>query len=226
MFQLCAFDPVLCSSWFLTPTLLVSLETSPRLIVDQISSTSPTFLGRCSRPTHKLRPHLSSVSTVHGFRDTSTSSSSLPGNETRQIWLLTPTSFVFLLPSSVASLLVVFGASVTKAYLQAKPSQCLIIYDLFSEFFGILEQFNVNLCKAFQQLYGEVGVGLYWCHTFVPLIVKNIFQVQHIIYDPSLFMDRSKFVAILLCKDYNSFISNSSTTVNTRTENTLHPNMP
>lgn len=113
--QLFFFSPVLSSAQCLTNNFLVLLEASPHLLVNKISSMSPTFLGRFNHTRHRLRPHWSLVSTIHNLK-TSSRSPMLISKETRQLWLINPLSLLLGLVLLVYRRLWFFGAS------------CIIIY--------------------------------------------------------------------------------------------------
>lgn len=93
--QFCNFGLVLGSIWYLTTNISVTLETSSRLFVDQVSSPSANFLGRCNQTAHRLRSYWSLSSTVQDVRDTWNRSATLLGMKTRHLWVM-PTASVFL----------------------------------------------------------------------------------------------------------------------------------
>ncbi|MEM1282625.1 MAG: hypothetical protein AAGG81_03645 [Chlamydiota bacterium] len=80
--------------------------------------------------------------------------------------------------------MVVQVRDITKAYLQANPSQRLIAYEPPPEFFTLYPEMLNHVWLAIKQLYGDVEAGRHWHHTFIPWLCENIFKMKktYVIY--------------------------------------------
>lgn len=116
---------------------------------------------------------------------------------------------VSLFPPSILQVkkekLVIFTRDVTKALIRSLLSKRLILYQHPREFFVAYPQFIDHLWRGLILINGELEAGLYWRHTLVPWLMKNIPDLQQYIFDPSLLFSQTKLMAIIFCTD-NIFV--------------------